>query len=144
MKTQENPEICGALCLKRDDASFHVTIFVLSKRKQVSKVRKKHCRTHAGGSSKDWSRKSNWQRSAVEDAGQSSQDMWKSSKPRAKWKDIFHNMEELGTLVKEKKTQGLKFARKVRKEKPRYTQCRKLWLTTPKLKTVTKADSGKL
>ena len=37
----------------------------------------------AGWSSKDWNSKTNWQRSAVEDAGQSSQDKWKSSKLRA-------------------------------------------------------------
>ena len=43
------------------------------------------------------------QSSAVEDAGQSSQDKCKSSKHRAKWKETFHNVEELGMLVKEKK-----------------------------------------
>ena len=63
---------------------------------------------HASWSSKDWRSKSNWQRSAVEDAGQSSKDQWKSSTPRAKWIDISHNVEELGTLVKEKRNTGAK------------------------------------
>ena len=92
-----------------------------SNRKPISKVRhtlqysNDRCpKKHAGWSSKDWNSKSNWQRSAVEDAGQSSQDKWKRSKPRAKWKEISHNVEELGVLLKEKKTHGSKVARKVR------------------------------
>ena len=59
---------------------------------------------HAGWSSKDWSSKSNWQGSAIEDAGQSSQDKWKSSKPRAKWKDISRNVRNWVCPWKKKST----------------------------------------
>ena len=69
----------------------------------------------AGWSSKGWSSKSNWQRSAMEDARQSSKDQWKNSKSRGKWKDMSHNVKELGTLVEKKKNTGPKVARKVRK-----------------------------
>ena len=68
----------GAFCLKRNDAS------------------------------KEWNSKSNWQRFAVEEAGQRSQDKWKSSKPGAKRKDVSHNVEELGMIVKEKKSTWVK------------------------------------
>ena len=109
-----------------------------SRRKPISTVRKNIAvlkramsKKNAGWSSKDWNSKANRQRSAVEDAGQSSQDKWKSSKPRAKWKDISHNVEELGVLVKEKKSTWT-----VQKEKPKYTLFGKVWLKTRKLMTV--------
>ena len=103
MKMQDIPESCGAFCLKRNDASFHITILVFSKTKtsiesqeNIAVLKRPMSQRHAGWSSKDWNSKSNRQRSAVEDAGQSSQDKCKSSKPRAKWKEISHNVKELG------------------------------------------------
>ena len=112
---EEIPERCGALCLKRNDASFHVTILVLSKTKtdiesqeNIAVLKRAMSQKHVGWSSKDWNSKSNWQRSAVEDAGQSSQDKRKNSKPRAKWKEISRTLEELGTLVKDKTSTWIK------------------------------------
>ena len=75
---------------------------------------------NANWSSKDWDSGADWQRSAVEHAGQSSQNKWKSSKPRVKCKEISNNVEELGMLVDEKhldhKLQGkLKKNRSIRK-----------------------------
>ena len=87
-------------------------------RKHIAVLKQAMSQKHAGWLSKDWNSKSNWQRSAVEDAGQSSQDKRESSKPRAKWKEISHTVEELGTLVKEKKSTWIKGC--VRKEKPKY------------------------
>ena len=108
MKVQGIHENCDTLCLKRCDSSFHITIFVFSKTKigiesqeNIAVLKRAMTQRHAGWSSKDWSSESNWQRSAIEDAGQSSKDQRKNSKSRAKWKDISHHVEELGTLVKE-------------------------------------------
>ena len=75
------------------------------------------CRKNAGWSSKVWNSKANWQRSAVEDAGQRSQEKWKSSKTRAEWKDTSHCVEELGTLVREKKSTWIKSCKESSKKK---------------------------
>ena len=96
-------EIYGTLCLKRNDESLHITILVSLKSKTDIKEEEKPdsfqklCRTKsAEWSSRDWYSKANWQRSAIEYGGQSSQDKWKNPKPRVKWKDISHDVEELG------------------------------------------------
>ena len=80
------------------------------RRKSVSKVREHSAvikrataQWHAWWSSKDRGSKSNWQRSVIEDARQSSKDPWISAKSQGKRKDVPHNVEELGTRVKEKK-----------------------------------------
>ena len=35
MKVEEFVEICGALCLKRNDASFHITILVIESQEKL-------------------------------------------------------------------------------------------------------------
>ena len=86
MKRQEIHESCGALFLRVSMSPSSSS----PRRQLVWKVRLKRgmSQSHASWSSKDWNSRSNWQRSAVEGAGQSSQDKWKSSKHRAKWKEI--------------------------------------------------------
>ena len=147
----EIPESCGALCLKRNDASFHIAIFVFFKTKtgiesqeNIAVLKRGMSQSHASWSSKDWSLKSNWQRFVVEDAGQRSQDQVEGLETLSKVERDFSQRGRTGyTRERKEKTPGPKVARKVRKEKPKYTLCRKVWLTTPKLKTVTDADSGK-
>ena len=60
---------------------------------------------HTEWSRKDWNSRSktHLRSSAVEDAGQSSHDKWKSSKIQGKWKEIFLEMDVLGSSLKEKK-----------------------------------------
>ena len=59
---------------------------------------------HARWSKKEWYSKSKpqWRLPAGEDAGQSSQDKWKSSKHQGKWKEISLEMDALGSTLKEK------------------------------------------
>ena len=57
----------------------------------------------------------NWQRSAVEDGEQNSQE-WKSSKLRVKWKEISSHVEQLGILLKSKNSTRNKSARKAQKK----------------------------
>ena len=56
-----------------------------------------------GWSSKGWKARSGWQHSLADDAGQSSQDQWKKPASRGKWTEFFNVVEELGTLLKDKK-----------------------------------------
>ena len=60
---------------------------------------------HAGWSRKDGiSRfKTLWRASAVEDAGQSSHDKWKSTKFQGKWKEVSIEMDVPGSSLKKKK-----------------------------------------
>ena len=98
----------------------------------------------AGWSAKDWNSKAKWQRSAVEDAGQSSQDKWKSAKPRAKWKDISHDVEEVEMLVKEQKSIWIKSCKESSKSETEvYTRKQKVWPKTRKLMTVQRQGRGK-
>ena len=46
--------------------------------------------------------KPHWRSPAGEDAGQSSHDKWKSSKPQGKWKEISLEMDALESALKEK------------------------------------------
>ena len=82
MKVQEIPESCDALCLNRNDASFHITIFIhteaktgIESQENIVVLKRAMSQRHDGWSSKGWKSKSHWQRSAVEDAGQSSKDL---------------------------------------------------------------------
>ena len=61
------------------------------RRKPVSKVRK-----HTAELKRAMTQRhaANWQRSAIEDAGQSTEDQRKRSKSRGKWEDISHNEKE--------------------------------------------------
>ena len=118
-----NPrKLCLAFVSSVMVASFHITIHVFSATKTGIESRSTQSnarcpKNHAGWSSKDWNSKSKWQRSAVRDAGQSSQDKWKSSKPRAQRKEISHSVEELETLVKEQKNTWAKSCKESSKRK---------------------------
>ena len=131
---------------------FHFTIFVsfktetdIESQENIAVLKRAMSKKHAGWSSKDLNSKSNWQRSAVEDAGQSSQDKWKSSKSRAKWKDISHTEEELGVLVKEKKSNLINSCKESSKRETEiYSKSDGMAGKTPNLMTVTDPDSGEL
>ena len=99
-----------AAFVKRNDARLHITVLISfkmkadikSKEKNLSVLKRAMSKKSAGWSSRDWNSKGNWQRSAVEDGEQNSQDKWKSSKLRVKWKEISSYVEQLGILLKSK------------------------------------------
>ena len=78
----------------------------MSKVKKISAILKRAMtERHTGWSRKDWNSRSktHWRSSAVEDAGQSSHDKWKSSKIQGKWKEVSREMDVLDSSLKEKK-----------------------------------------
>ena len=81
------------------------------KREPVSTVKKNSAilkkattERHTGWSRKEWhsNPKHQCRSSAHEDAGQSSHDKWKSSRPQGKWKEVSLEVDALGSALKEK------------------------------------------
>ena len=142
MKVQEIPDSCETICLKRNNVSFHITIFVFSKTKTGIESQGKHCRTQTRHHPKACRLVIKGLELKIQLAALRRRRCPTEVEGPVEKLETSSKME-LGTLEKEKKTLGLKAARHVPKVKPRYTLCGKVWLTTPKLKTVTKAGSGK-
>ena len=71
--------------------------------KNLAVLKRVTTRTNSGWPSKGWQARSGWQHSLVDDGGQSSQDQWKRPASHGKWKEFFNVVEELGTLLKDKK-----------------------------------------
>ena len=107
MSTERIYELDDTRHLKRNDESLYLAILV-SLNSKAAVLKRAMSKRSAGWSSRDWHSKANWQRSPIEDGGQSSQDKWKNLKPRVQWKEMSHNVDELGTLVNEKKSTWVK------------------------------------
>ena len=149
---EEIPEICGALCLKRNDSSFHITILVSFKTKTDIESQEKHCSTRTSDVQK--ARRLvikrleleihlaalRCRRCRTELAGQV-----EKLETSSKMEEISLDVEETG-YARERKEKHLdeKLQGRFKKRKPRYTLSRKVWLKRRKLTTVPDPDSGEL
>ena len=136
---EEIPERCGALCLKRNDASFHVTILVLSKTKtdiesqkarrlvikrleleiQLAALRRRRCGTELAG---------------------------EEEKLETSCK-VERDFPHLGGTGYARERQDKHLDQKLQgkfEKRNRNTPRRKVWLKTPMLKTVINPGSGNL
>ena len=92
------------ISLKRQASSIHIFLRFIGEKGTSVNVRKnsailKRAMTerHTGWSRRDWNSnpKHHWRSSAVEGAGQSSNDKWKGSKIKDKWKEASFEMDAL-------------------------------------------------
>ena len=84
-----------ALALEIENEVFYKEFGSIEKSHDKDKIR--------AGHRKDGRRGPDGSTLLVDDGGQSSQDHWKRPASHGKWKEFFNVVEELGTLLKDKK-----------------------------------------